>query len=151
MELTKQEKLELRRLINKLLDDGTGEVGEDAIQKDTNLEIIVSKYLIKLGVAAASLMGYRYLLTGIMMAVKDKSLLDQVNKVLYNKIAEELGTTPTRVERTIRHAIETSWSKCNSKVKEEIFRFTVNSDKGKPKNKEFIALLVDRCRMEYIQ
>ena len=98
----------------------------------------------KLGVPA-HVKGYNYIRTAILLAIQDVTMLDQITKILYPTIARKFNTTPSRVERAIRHAIEVCWMRENVTVRQEIFGFTV-SGKCKPTNSEFIALLADMLR-----
>ena len=83
-----------------------------------------------------------------MMVVNDINSINQITKVLYPDIAKKFGTTAPRVERAIRHAIEVAWGRGNQDLIENLFGYTVSSDKGKPTNSEFIALLADKIRLE---
>ena len=84
-----------------------------------------------------------------MMSVDDSEMLNSITKILYPSIAKQHGTTPSRVERAIRHAIEVAWSRGQLEMIDEIFGYTVNSGKGKPTNSEFIALITDKIRLDY--
>ena len=95
----------------------------------------------------ANIKGYRYLRCAINMVVNDVEIMEAVTKELYPAVAEEFGTTPTRVERAIRHAIEVAWNRGNTDVMAKFFGYTVDSNRGKPTNSEFIALIADRVRM----
>ncbi len=91
----------------------------------------------------AHIKGYQYLRDAIMMAVED------MNMVLYPTIAKNHHTTPSRVERAIRHAIEVAWGRGKMDTIDELFGYTVSVGKGKPTNSEFIALIADKIRLEY--
>ena len=78
-----------------------------------------------------------------------KEMLNSITKILYPSIAKQHGTTPSRVERAIRHAIEVAWSRGKLDTLDELFGYTVNGGKGKPTNSEFIALIADTIRLEY--
>ena len=84
-----------------------------------------------------------------MMAVEDIDMLNSITKVLYPTIAKKFQTTPSRVERAIRHAIEVAWSRGRMETLDALFGYTVNTGKGKPTNSEFIALIADRIRLQY--
>ncbi len=84
----------------------------------------------------------------IMMITKEIELLGAVTKVLYPKIAEKYSTTPSRVERAIRHAIEVAWNRGNMEMIHRTFGYTIKPDKGKPTNSEFMAMIADKLRME---
>ena len=84
-----------------------------------------------------------------MLAVKDMDILNSITKQLYPTIASKHNTTPSRVERAIRHAIEVAWSRGKMDTIDELFGYTVSTGKGKPTNSEFIALIADKIRLEY--
>ena len=116
--------------------------------KENTLEADVTDIIHEIGVPA-HIKGYQYLRDAIMMSVNDPELLGAITKVLYPTIAKHHKTTPSRVERAIRHAIEVAWSRGKVETIEELFGYTVNSGKGKPTNSEFIALIADKIRLEY--
>ena len=84
-----------------------------------------------------------------MMSVRDVEMLRSITKVLYPTIAKKYQTTPSRVERAIRHAIEVAWSRGRMETLDALFGYTINTGKGKPTNSEFIALIADRIRLQY--
>ena len=84
-----------------------------------------------------------------MMVVKDTDVINQITKQLYPEIAGRYHTTPSRVERAIRHAIEVAWGRGQTETVESIFGYTISAAKGKPTNSEFIALIADKIRLEY--
>lgn len=114
-------------------------------KKDLNL--LVTQMIHEIGVPA-HIKGYLYLRTAILMAVENMDVLNAVTKQLYPDIAKEHGTTDTRVERAIRHAIEVAWERGNIDMIHELFGYTIQADKGKPTNSEFIALMADRIRLD---
>ena len=117
-------------------------------QKDEkNLEALVTNVIHEVGVPA-HIKGYQYLREAIMMVVNDIEIINQITKQLYPDIAKTFGTTPSRVERAIRHAIEVAWNRGQIEMHDKIFGYTVNSNKGKPTNSEFIAMIADRLRLE---
>lgn len=118
-----------------------------AVTDNVNLETRVTKVLHEIGVPA-HIRGYHYMREAIMMAVTDIDVLNYITKELYPSIAKKCNTTPSRVERAIRHAIEVAWGRGHSDVINNMFGYTVNSDKGKPTNSEFIALIADNLRIE---
>ena len=83
------------------------------------------------------------------MSVNDTDVLNSITKVLYPTIAKQHNTTPSRVERAIRHAIEVAWSRGKMDTIDELFGYTVSYGKGKPTNSEFVALIADKIRLEY--
>ena len=111
-------------------------------------ELTVTEILHQVGVPA-HIKGYQYLREAIMIAVNDMDVINAITKVLYPQGARTFSTTPSRVERAIRHAIEVAWSRGKVDTIEELFGYTVSDRKGKPTNSEFIALLADKIRLEY--
>ena len=97
----------------------------------------------------AHIKGYQYLREAITMAVDDIDMLNAITKVLYPTIAKTYNTTPSRVERAIRHAIEVAWSRGKMETLDSMFGYTINGGKGKPTNSEFIALIADKIRLQY--
>ena len=97
----------------------------------------------------AHIKGYQYLRDAIGISVEEKDMLTSVTKILYTTIAKRHQTTPSRVERAIRHAIEVAWSRGKMDTINEIFGYTVSNGKGKPTNSEFIALIADKIRLDY--
>lgn len=112
-----------------------------------SLEARVTNILHEIGVPA-HIRGYHYMREAIMMAVKDLDVLNYITKELYPTIAKKCNTTPSRVERAIRHAIEVAWSRGKIDAIDSLFGYTINNHKGKPTNSEFIALIADRLRLE---
>jgi len=115
-------------------------------KKTYDLERDVTERLHEMGVPA-HIKGYQYLREAIMMATEDVEILGSVTKLLYPTIARKYQTTPSRVERAIRHAIEVAWSRGRIETLDALFGCTVNIGKGKPTNSEFIALLADQIRL----
>ena len=110
------------------------------VAKTRDLEKDVTDMIHELGVPA-HIKGYQYLREAIMMAVEDMDMLNSITKVLYPTIAKKFQTTPSRVERAIRHAIEVAWSRGRMETLDALFGYTINTGKGKPTNSEFIALI----------
>lgn len=127
-----------------------GKAGDKKAKKEYNLEQDVTDMIHEIGVPA-HIKGYQYLREAIMMAVEDIDMLNSITKVLYPTIAKKFQTTPSRVERAIRHAIEVAWSRGRMETLDALFGYTVNTGKGKPTNSEFIALIADRIRLQYRQ
>lgn len=117
-------------------------------KKEKDLEKDVTDMIHELGVPA-HIKGYQYLREAIMMSVDDIEMLNAITKVLYPTIAKKFQTTPSRVERAIRHAIEVAWSRGKMETLDALFGYTINIGKGKPTNSEFIALIADRIRLLY--
>lgn len=118
------------------------------VKKRKPVEVEVTTLLHDMGVPA-HVKGYQYLRDAILMILEDTQLLAGITKELYPKIAEKYNTTPSRVERAIRHAIELAWGRGNVDLITEYFGYTVNLEKGKPTNSEFIAMVSDRIRLNY--
>ena len=111
-------------------------------------ELTVTEILHQVGVPA-HIKGYQYLRDAIILSVEDMEMLNSITKILYPTIAKKYQTTPSRVERAIRHAIEVAWSRGKMDTIDELFGYTVSTGKGKPTNSEFIALIADKIRLEY--
>lgn len=115
--------------------------------KTRNLDVEVTKIIHQMGVPA-HIKGYQYLRDAIMFVIDDVSLLGAVTKELYPMIAEKYHTTPSRVERAIRHAIELAWDRGNVEMMNRFFGYTINVERGKPTNSEFIAMIADKLRIQ---
>ena len=113
-----------------------------------DLEQDVTNMIHEIGVPA-HIKGYQYLREAIMMSVEDPTMISSITKILYPTIAKRFQTTPSRVERAIRHAIEVAWSRGRMETLDAMFGYTVDTGKGKPTNSEFIALIADRIRLSY--
>ena len=112
-----------------------------------NIEEVITSMIHDVGVPA-HIKGYQYLREAILMSVLDMDMLNSVTKLLYPEVAKKYQTTPSRVERAIRHAIEVAWSRGKVETIEEMFGYTISVGKGKPTNSEFIALITDKIRMK---
>ncbi len=112
-----------------------------------NLETRVTNMLHEIGVPA-HIRGYNYMREAIIMAINDMDILNYITKELYPSIAKKCNTTPSRVERAIRHAIEVAWNRGKIDAIDSLFGYTINTHKGKPTNSEFIALIADQLRLE---
>ena len=123
------------------------ELPQNDTKKEENLEALVTNIIHEVGVPA-HIKGYQYLREAIMMVVNDIDVINQITKSLYPKIAFKFNTTPSRVERAIRHAIEVAWGRGQQEVVENIFGYTISAAKGKPTNSEFIAMIADKLRLE---
>ena len=125
------------------------EYGEEvSVPVKRDLEKDVTDMIHEIGVPA-HIKGYQYLREAIMMSVEDMDMLNSITKILYPTIAKRFQTTPSRVERAIRHAIEVAWNRGKVEIIDELFGYTINNGKGKPTNSEFIALIADRIRLSY--
>ena len=116
--------------------------------REKNLETDVTNIIHEIGVPA-HIKGYQYLRDAIIMSVDNREVINSITKVLYPTIAKMNKTTPSRVERAIRHAIEVAWSRGKMDTIDELFGYTIHTGKGKPTNSEFIALIADKIRLEY--
>ena len=114
-----------------------------------NHEVEVTRMIHQMGVPA-HVKGYQYLRDAIVNVVLDVSLLGAVTKELYPMIAVKYQTTPSRVERAIRHAIELAWDRGNVDFMNHFFGYTINVDRGKPTNSEFVAMVADKLRMSML-
>ena len=112
-----------------------------------SLETLVTSIIHEIGVPA-HIKGYQYLREAILIAIEDMDVINAVTKVLYPEVAKRFGTTASRVERAIRHAIEVAWDRGDLDTLQKYFGYTVNSAKGKPTNSEFIAMIADRLQLQ---
>jgi two-component system response regulator (stage 0 sporulation protein A) len=147
---------DLKILVERIRELDSGSVVQKSIKstnaqtskrKDTNLEMEITNIIHEIGIPA-HIKGYFYLRKAIAMVVNNVELLGAVTKVLYPTIAKKYNTTPSRVERAIRHAIEVAWNRGCVETINSLFGYTVQKDKGKPTNSEFIAMISDKIRME---
>ena len=111
---------------------------------DVELEAVVTDIIHEVGVPA-HIKGYQYLREAIILTIKD---MDMINAVLYPEVAKRFNTTPSRVERAIRHAIEVAWDRGDIEVLQRFFGYTVSNIKGKPTNSEFIAMIADSLTLK---
>lgn len=114
--------------------------------KNRNLDVEVTKIIHQMGVPA-HIKGYQYLRDAILLVIDEVNLLGAVTKELYPMIAQKYMTTPSRVERAIRHAIELAWDRGNVEMMNKFFGYTINVERGKPTNSEFIAMVADKLRI----
>lgn len=112
-----------------------------------NLETLVTNIIHEIGVPA-HIKGYQYLRESIIMTVEDMDIINAVTKILYPEVAKKFGTTASRVERAIRHAIEVAWDRGDLETLQKYFGYTVSNTKGKPTNSEFIAMIADRLVLQ---
>lgn len=113
-----------------------------------DLEGDVTNMIHEIGVPA-HIKGYQYLREAIIMSIEDPSMISAITKILYPTIAKRFQTTPSRVERAIRHAIEVAWNRGRMETLDSLFGYTIDTGKGKPTNSEFIALIADKIRLSY--
>jgi len=112
-----------------------------------NIEAMVTSIIHEIGVPA-HIKGYQYLREAIIIAVNDMDVINAITKVLYPQVAKTFQTTPSRVERAIRHAIEVAWDRGDLDTLQRFFGYTVSNTKGKPTNSEFIALIADKLQLQ---
>ena len=132
----------LERMRQAVGADETGE--EDELQ---SLQRQVTAVIHEVGVPA-HIKGYQYVREAIVIAVQDMEVINAVTKVLYPEVARRFSTTPSRVERAVRHAIEVAWDRGDLETLQRYFGYTVSNTKGKPTNSEFIAMIADKIRLE---
>jgi len=111
-----------------------------------DLETQVTKIIHQIGVPA-HIKGYQYLRTAILMAIDDNDIINSVTKILYPSVAKQYSTTSSRVERAIRHAIEVAWDRGDIDTLNSYFGYTIQNNRGKPTNSEFIAMIADNLRL----
>ena len=112
-----------------------------------SIESLVTSIIHEIGVPA-HIKGYQYLREAIIIAVNDMDVINAITKVLYPQVAKTFQTTPSRVERAIRHAIEVAWDRGDLDTLQRFFGYTVSNTKGKPTNSEFIALIADKLQLQ---
>ena len=117
---------------------------------DAGLESVVTDIIHEIGVPA-HIKGYQYLREAIILTIRDMDMINAVTKVLYPEVARKFATTPSRVERAIRHAIEVAWDRGDIEVLQKFFGYTVSNIKGKPTNSEFIAMIADHLSLKQKQ
>ncbi|MBR2616505.1 MAG: sporulation transcription factor Spo0A [Clostridia bacterium] len=116
------------------------------LEDDFDLEAQVTRIIHQVGIPA-HIKGYQYLRCAIMMVVRDQRVIGEVTKTLYPSVAREFNTTSSRVERAIRHAIEVAWDRGDVEMLNSYFGYTVQNNKGKPTNSEFVAMIADNLRL----
>lgn len=137
------------RAVGRTSDAKSGIVSLPAANRakpERRMESLVTEIIHEIGVPA-HIKGYQYIREAIIQTVADMDLINAVTKVLYPMVAKKFGTTPSRVERAIRHAIEVAWDRGDIEVLQRYFGYTVSGIKGKPTNSEFIALIADRLQL----
>lgn len=127
----------------------SGEVNtESALERSPDVESQVTKIIHQIGVPA-HIKGYQYLRTAILLTVNDGEIINSVTKILYPTVAKQYHTTTSRVERAIRHAIEVAWDRGDIDTLNSYFGYTIQTNRGKPTNSEFIAMIADNLRLKY--
>ena len=142
--------------IRQSLGRGSGETSYESIDcgsvfrsavSGADLESMVTDVIHEIGVPA-HIKGYQYLREAIILTINDMEMINAVTKVLYPEVAKKFDTTPSRVERAIRHAIEVAWDRGDIEILQKYFGYTVSNIKGKPTNSEFIAMIADNLTLK---
>ncbi len=144
-----QKPIDLSALVEHLEELRGGEMLRGPAQRrpdKVNIESMVTNIIHEIGVPA-HIKGYQYLREAIIIAVNDMDVINAITKVLYPQVAKTFNTTPSRVERAIRHAIEVAWDRGDLDTLQRFFGYTVSNTKGKPTNSEFIALIADKLQL----
>ncbi|RGX56684.1 MULTISPECIES: sporulation transcription factor Spo0A [Anaerotruncus] len=121
-------------------------IGEREAKGEPDLELMVTEIIHQIGVPA-HIKGYHYVRESIMLAVKQPEIINSVTKLLYPTVAKKFDTTPSRVERAIRHAIEVAWDRGDVDTLNSYFGYTIHNGRGKPTNSEFVAMIADKLRL----
>ncbi|MBQ9860547.1 MAG: sporulation transcription factor Spo0A [Clostridia bacterium] len=140
---------EMSQRILRLCGESAGQ--EPAFRRNgkdnSSLEMQVTDIIHQIGVPA-HIKGYQYLRDAILLAIADEQIINAVTKRLYPAVAKKHGTTSSRVERAIRHAIEVAWDRGDVEVLNAYFGYTIHNERGKPTNSEFIAMISDKFRLQ---
>lgn len=115
---------------------------------ESDMECVVTEIIHQIGIPA-HIKGYHYLRTAIMLSVEDPDMINCITKLLYPTVARMYETTPSRVERAIRHAIEIALDRGDVDTLNSYFGYTIHTSRGKPTNSEFVALIADKLRLKY--
>jgi len=146
-ELKNYQPAQFKNFITREIKNQYIDIAPERKKDQENLEALVTNVIHEVGVPA-HIKGYQYLREAIMMVIRDTEVINQITKQLYPDIAGKYRTTPSRVERAIRHAIEVAWGRGQADTVENIFGYTVSANRGKPTNSEFIAMIADKLRLE---
>ena len=140
---------DMAAVVDRLEELRSGELQKAAQPKNdkSSIEALVTGIIHEIGVPA-HIKGYQYLREAIIIAVNDMDVINAITKVLYPQVAKTFQTTPSRVERAIRHAIEVAWDRGDLDTLQRFFGYTVSNTKGKPTNSEFIALIADKLQLQ---
>ncbi len=137
----------MQMLYNKNRDAGSIQESRPMELTENDIETQVTKVIHQIGVPA-HIKGYQYLRAAIIMAVHDNEIINYVTKMLYPSVAKKYQTTSSRVERAIRHAIEVAWDRGDVDTLNSYFGYTIQNNRGKPTNSEFIAMISDNLRLK---
>ncbi len=121
---------------------------DSLIEASPDIEAQITKIIHQIGVPA-HIKGYQYLRTAILLTVNNGEIINSVTKILYPTVAKQYHTTTSRVERAIRHAIEVAWDRGDIDTLNSYFGYTIQTNRGKPTNSEFIAMIADNLRLKY--
>ena len=135
-------------LEKRILDLCNKKSGKNIDLHYNNLQISITKILHELGIPS-HIKGYQYIRDGVGLVFENPDIIGGITKELYPELANKFDTTVSRVERAIRHAIEVSWNRGNWDLMEEIFGNSVDIDRAKPTNSEFIVTVADKLRLDY--
>ncbi len=124
--------------------------GLQASVTESNLESVITDIIHDIGVPA-HIKGYNYLREAIGLCIRDDEFINSITKLLYPTVAKTFATTSSRVERAIRHAIEVAWNRGREEILTDIFGYTIDTNKGKPTNGEFIAMISDSIKLKMKQ
>lgn len=144
--ISKKERETIELILNNQIDSLT--VNEKKQNTKSN-EIIISKILREIGVSC-NLIGYDYIKASIIIGLNEPNAFRLITKELYPRVAKQFGSTPCRVERGIRHAIENAWDRGNLEIMHNIFGYSTSSEKGKPTNSEFLATVVEYIKVNLL-
>ncbi len=133
--------------IEDLMEAVAASIGNKTDVEPESLEKRISRIFREIGIPA-HIKGYHYLRSAIIRGLNDPEAMESITKTLYPTIAKEYKTTAPRVERAIRHAIEVAWERGNVDVFQKYFGYTIQAERGKPTNSEFIAMIVDKIQLE---
>jgi len=137
----------LTERLGEIWDSISAKADQLSLRSSANIEAMVTSIIHEIGVPA-HIKGYQYLREAIIIAVNDMDVINAITKVLYPQVAKTFQTTPSRVERAIRHAIEVAWDRGDLDTLQRFFGYTVSNTKGKPTNSEFIALIADKLQLQ---
>lgn len=139
---------DLADLKSKILQVYNNKKGESIDLVSNNLQVSITKMLHELGIPS-HIKGYQYIREGVKIIFNRPDVIGGITKELYPELAQKYDTTVSRVERAIRHAIEVSWNRGNLDYMEELFGFSVDIDRAKPTNSEFIVTIADKLRLDF--
>ena len=140
--------IRMREQANSSTNTASEPTGQGDTQGAPDIETQITKIIHQIGVPA-HIKGYQYLRTAILLTIEDSDMINSVTKVLYPSVAKKYQTTTSRVERAIRHAIEVAWDRGDVDTLNSYFGYTIQNNRGKPTNSEFIAMIADNLRLKY--